>query len=112
MSKALIEKIRRARELKVPVNGKNYTIRRPTDAEAVEMPSTRAFDFVCAFVVGWDLVELDLIPGGGPEAVPFDADLWREWVADHPDLWQPLAMAMKDAYIAHVKERGEDEKNS
>jgi hypothetical protein len=113
MSKALIEKIRRAREVKVTVDGHNYTVRRPTDLEAAELRGSMLSDgeLAARFVVGWDLTELDLVPGGAPTPVAFDADLWREFCADRRDLWGPLAAAAAEAFIAHTKEREDATKN-
>jgi len=111
MSKVLIEKLRRSREFGVLVNGKTYTVRRPTDADVVNIPGASAIDFVHRFVVGWDLTEMDVIPGGGPDPVPFDADLWAAWVDDRPDVWEPIAKALLDAYRAHAESREESRKN-
>lgn len=124
MSKALIEKLLRARETKVTVDGKTYTIRRPTELEAEKFDALTGGDpgmtnmaQKCAmaqqFVVDWDLTEIDLgIPGGNPERVPFDADLWTAYVADRRDLWVPLSNQIRAQYKKHADERGESEKNS
>jgi hypothetical protein len=111
MSKALIEKLIRARERVVAAGGHSFTIRRPTDADALAMQERAPLDFVRKFVVGWDLTELELIPGGAPEAVPFDPDLWAAWVGDHPELWEPLATQIVDDYRKHVESREAVEKN-
>jgi len=111
VSKALIEKLLRARESGVTVGERTFTIRRPTDAEAVAMTSSTDRDFVRKFVVGWNLTELDIYAGGNADKIEFDAELWSEWVADHPELWTPLAKAILDAYLAHVEARKATEKN-
>ncbi len=111
MSKALIEKLQRAREFNVKVGERTFTVRRPTDAEALEMQGEAALGFVKRFVCGWDLGEIDIVPGGTPEKVPFTRALWEEWIVDQPDLWEPLGMAVVDAYLKHTQQRGEAEKN-
>jgi hypothetical protein len=111
MSKLLIEKLLRARESDVEAGGHHFTIRRPTDADALGMQGKGPIDFVTRFVVGWDLVELDVIPGGGAEKVPFDADLWAAWIVDHPELWEALGVAIVDAYRNHATSREVAEKN-
>jgi len=111
MSKALIEKLLRARESGVDAGGHRFTIRRPTDADALGMQGKGPLDFVTKFVIGWDLVELDILPGGGPEKVAFDSELWAAWIVDHPELWEPLGYAIVDAYRLHAEARGEAEKN-
>lgn len=111
MSKALIEKILRARESLVTSGDRKFTIRRPTDAEAAGMAETSNVDMIGRHVVGWDLTEMDVIPGGSGAAVPFDPELWVVWIADHPEHWAPLVTAIKEAYIKHASTRTEAEKN-
>ena len=111
MSKALVEKLKKAREFGVTVGGNTFTVRRPTDADVINIPGANVLDYVHRFVVGWDLTEWQVIPGGGPELVPFDADLWAAWVDDRPDVWEPLGKALLDAYRVHAEEREADRKN-
>jgi hypothetical protein len=111
---SLIDKIRKARETVVTVGGHNYTVRRPTDMDMAEIAGQGGVpikEYLRRFVVGWDIKELDLIPGGGPEPVEFDSDLLVEWVSDHPDDWKPLADAIKNGYAAHVAKREATVKN-
>lgn len=110
MSK-LAEKMRRAREFDVQIEGHKFTVRRPTDAELLDLSGSKAFDFACRFVVGWDVKELDMIPGGGPDVVPFDVADWVEWLGDRSDLWEPLSKAIVDSYKAHEAATKENEKN-
>lgn len=101
---ALIEKIRKARESTVEVNGRKFTIRRPTEAEQAELfggGKVSALEIVRRFTVGWDLQEMDLFNGGNPVPVAFDADVWREYVNDVPELWEPLADAIINVIKAH-----------
>ena len=104
---SLIDKIRKAREVGVDVNGRQFVIRRPTDEEALRIgrDDTDMLGVVKRFTVGWDLTELDLIPGGSPASLPFDPLLFGEWVADQPAVWEPLAQAIMDAYKAHADKR-------
>jgi hypothetical protein len=101
MSKALVDKIRKSRESNVTIDGHTYTVRRPTDGELADMPNGLAFTLAKRFVIGWDFKELDIVPGGGPEPVPFDSAVWAEWISDRSDLWEPIARPMIDAYKAH-----------
>lgn len=107
----LLERMQKARERDVTVDGRRYTIRRPTDADAIAMTSRAPLDFARAFVVAWDVREMDLVPGGTDAPAPFSPELWRAYVDDRPQLWEPLAVAVLDEYRRHVKERGDDEKN-
>jgi len=108
---ALADKIRRARETQVEAGGYVFTIRRPTDAEAMSLGKASVMDLVTRFVVGWNLKEIDLIPGGSPVDAPFDGDAFGEWVADQPETLSVLAAAIVDAYKAHSAKRSEAEKN-
>ena len=108
---ALIDKIRKARETTIQINGKTWTIRRPTDEEAVQLGQSGLLDMVKRFVIGWELTELDLIPGGDGSAVKFDAALFAEWVADQPDVWEPLGAAILEAYKTHAEKRDAALKN-
>lgn len=111
---SVVDKLRKAREQLVPVGGFDFTIRRPTDVEANALRvggklSTAAF---IPFVVGWGSVkEIDLIPGGDPHPLEFDADACKEWLSDRPDLLTPLANVIMDAYLAHVAKLKEISKN-
>lgn len=86
-----------------------FTLQRPTPAEVLLARAGRqAIDlpFVAAHVVGWSGVqESDLVPGGDPEPVAFDAALFKAWMDDEPDLWAPLSKALVDAYQSHEEAR-------
>lgn len=111
MSKALIDRIRKQRELKVEVNGFTFIARRPTDLDMTKLESAR--DLGQRFVVGWEgFTENDVAGGGGTDIVPFDADLWAEVWADHTEFWDPISTAIVEAYKAHVAARETVRKNS
>lgn len=98
----LVDKIRRARESVVAVGAFRFTVRRPTDAEAVGLRAMTFQEIVTDFVVGWDGVrEIDLIPGGNPEPVAFDREVWAEWSADRPELWEPIVQEVLESYKRH-----------
>lgn len=112
MSQALIIQMRRAREGRVAIGDHTFIFRRPTDAEATSLLTAKSFELATRFVIGWDGVqEQHLIPGGTPDKVAFDADLWREWCADRPDFWTPIAEAIIRAYNAHDAELEARRKN-
>lgn len=111
---SLIDKIRKARETTVTVGGHTYTVRRPTDMDMAEIAGMGGMPvkaLLHRFVIGWDLQEIDLIPGGNPVPVDFDADLMGEWFADRPDDWADLVKTIKDAYSDHVSRRSASVKN-
>lgn len=100
---SLVDKIRRAREQIVEVGGYRFTVRRPTDLEMIEARGEFRPRWGLQFIVGWDgVTEADIIPGGSPVPVPFDAAVCAEWLTDRPDLLTPLIEAAMRAYVAHV----------
>lgn len=111
MADALIEKMRRARERVVEVGTLKFTIRRPTAEDVARMKGWDDYEPLKRFVVGWSLAEMDLHAGGGPEKALFTEDRWREWVADHPEVWTPIGTAIVESYEAHITANGNDEKN-
>ncbi len=104
---SLIAKLKKSRETEVQAGKFTFTIRRPTDLEVVNLRSQilKQGDIMAQFVVDWlGVHELDIIPGGNPVPVPFDSELFINWVADHPDLWSPLTDAILTAYSAHQEQ--------
>lgn len=103
----LAKVLRKQREFPVKIGKFTFTVRRPTDVEAIEI-HTKAMDFsqlAQAYVVGWDGVTEDDIRGGGGSTVasPFDLEDWREWCADRPDFWQPIGNALWEKYSQHIQ---------
>jgi hypothetical protein len=111
----LIEKMRKARETRLAIGDKTFTIRRPTDLEATEMrySGTReAVQGIARFVVDWKgVTELDLYPGGEGKEAPFDSDLFVLWLEDHPEIWEDLINGVMAAYKAHEAKREAVTKN-
>lgn len=111
---SLLDKIRKARETQVEVNGHTYTVRRPTDMDMAEISGHGGVpvkELMRRFVIGWDLKEIDLISGGNPVPAPFDAELLVEFMADRPDDWADLVKTVKDGYADHVARREAAAKN-
>ena len=108
----LADKIRKARESTVEVGGYTFTVRRPTDLEMFELQGSVSAGRLLPFVVGWSGVkELDLVPGGDPHPLPFDAAACAEWLADRPDLLGPIVSALVDRYAQHTEALGVAAKN-
>ena len=112
----LIERIRTARQQRVPSRGKIFIVRRPTDLEAMELREAGGIkqgELITRFVCGWEeFTELDLVPGGGPDAVAFDAALFAEYIADHPEHWPAIVDAVMGGYQTHQDARADTVKNS
>jgi len=110
----LIEKLRKARQQQITVEGVHFTVQRPTDLQIAEQGANnfRQSDVLQQYVVGWDQVtEITLgIPGGTASPVPFDSALFVEWVADNPNFWGPLCDKITELYQQHIKKLAANEK--
>lgn len=108
---SLADKIRKSRETGVDVSVFRFTIRRPTDQEAVNLKEATFIEIAQKFVVGWSGVkEVDLFSGGEGKEIAFDADAWHEWCADRPDFWQPITTAVLEEYHRHRASQDETKK--
>lgn len=109
---SLIDKMRRAREFSVAAGGYTFTLRRPTDLEWIEIAGQGQARAVLPFVIGWEGVkESDLLPGGDPHPLPFDATACQEWLADRVDLLPNLLDAFVKSYEGHLQARTDAAKN-
>lgn len=109
----LIKRLRENRKGKVTVGKFTFTYRRPTDREAAEWYRSGAkdADIYLNYVSDWgDVTEDDVIGGGGSDALAFDLGLWREWVVDRTDFWEPIVIAVIGAYREHQKSMEDAEK--
>ena len=101
----IIDRLKKARQSKITAGSFEFTIRRLTDMEAMTMQYTstkEAVVGVMGFVIDWHgVTEGDVIPGQPGDAVPFNSDLFQEWVQDRPDLWEPLIDGVLSAYTSH-----------
>ena len=108
----LVEKIRRAREQRVPAGKHTFIVRRPTDLEMMDLSRDRRPANLLRFVVGWDgVTEADLVNGGDPHPLPFDGDACTEWLSDRMDLFAPVTNAILEAHRAHRDALEQAEKN-
>jgi hypothetical protein len=98
---AALDKRLKARKAVVELLGHRYTLRRPTARQRIEAAGGTRLDLARACVVGWDLTGLDMLPGGDASPMPFDRDLWDDWLDDAPDLWLPLIDAVEDLIARH-----------
>jgi hypothetical protein len=112
MMGVLADKFNKAREGRVAVKGHTFIYLRPTWEEAQRIPGPSAGERLLSHVIGWDGVnEIDLIPGGDPPPVPFDAEACRLWLSDRPDLAGEVAESIMKSYAAHLERLGAALKN-
>lgn len=108
---ALIDKLRKAREMRVEAGGVTFTVRRPTDLDMMELGGKVDARRLIPFVVGWENVtEGHLVKGGDPHPLPFDKDACAEWLADRPDLLAPVVEKLITAYSEHAERLAAEKK--
>ncbi len=113
MAKSLLDRVRLSRQSTVKVGAWEFTTTRPTDMDMLEISGkiTQA-SLLQRFVVGWaNVSEADIYPGGTGQPAEFSTELFAEWVADKPDLWNPLTDAIIGSYRAHKDEVEDSAKN-
>jgi hypothetical protein len=83
-------------------DGKRLRFRRPLIAHTLVMHRATALEGVVSASVAWEgFTEADFLPSGGSDAVPFDADLWRDVAADRLDWLIKVDTAIADAIKAY-----------
>lgn len=115
MSKQLLERLRKSREIRIEVGHRTFIAMRPTDLEMVglhrlvgEAQVRRALDFV----VGWSgVTEDDIVGGATMDPVKFDPELWAVYSADHSEIWNPIADKIFEAYNAKIGAEADAAKN-
>ncbi len=90
-----------SRRSRVKWKDKVFVITRPKPYQIHEMVSTgkdKQMDVFERFVIGWEgFTALDLYPGGDNTKIPFDTELFIDWVEDNPDCWAALTKAITEA---------------
>lgn len=106
---ALVDKLRKAREIQIEAGPFVFTARRPTDLEMVRLQEAH-MEGLLSHVVGWakkdgsPVSEIDLgLPGGEPHPLAFDADACREFLEDRVSLATVVVQKVVDAYNAHFR---------
>ena len=103
---AILQKMLRAREVRIVAgtNGQHtFIARRPTPIERQEkFKGDNPSRGILSLVVGWEgVTEGDLLPGGDPHPLPFDAAACAEWLSDRPDLFAAVVDGIVKAYEAY-----------
>lgn len=112
--KRLAAKMRKAREFEVTAGGFKFICRRPTETAFYDQiageGSTERF---MPFVVGWSGVkEMDVINGGDPHPLAFDAEVCKEWLSDRADIYSVLISAIYKSFNEYSARQAEAAKNS
>jgi hypothetical protein len=104
---SLVDQLRKSREKIVKSGEFELTIKRPTDYDAVKFAKMEQLEILTEFVEGWNVKEIDIVPGGTSEVAPFSKELFREWIKEDLNLWNPLIEQIQAAYLDHKKEKDE-----
>lgn len=111
MSQQLIDQIRKRRQVRVTLGSITLTFCRPTDLEVAGAGRFTKKDLLTDFVESWEgVLERDILPGESDAAVTFSAELYGEWIADHPEHWDAISGAILDAYKQHRLDRADQTK--
>lgn len=108
----LADQIRKARESTIEAGGYTFTVRRPTALQLAEWRGLSGLQWLTRVVVGWNVPEHELVPGGGGKVPPFDAEAFVEWAGDRPDVFAEIAQQAQALIEAHYATEGAAEKNS
>ena len=103
MKRLTLDRYKQSGQTRVEAGGFTFVVQRPTQAEVYASADRRIdIEFVARHVVGWEgVLESDLVPGGDPEPVEFDAAVLAAWLADRADLWAPLTDAVVTSFRAY-----------
>lgn len=107
---SLADRIRAAREQWVTAGGHEWLVRRPTALQIAEF-AQRPVDVVFLAVVGWKIPESALVPGGSGRVAEFDAEAFREYASDRPELLMSLSDLVQKQIAAHREKLETAEKN-
>lgn len=98
--------------------GRKFTLRRLGDLAVARLREKHAGDssafvveLVRQTVVGWDMDEAGLYPGGGDSPVEFDSDLFMTWVEDQPEVFRALTDRVLEQLAARRAAREASAKN-
>lgn len=111
----LIEKIRQARVVRIPVDKMIFIARRPTVEEfaSIYRDGLKDPDIARKFVTGWEnVLERDIFKDGDETVIPFDSEVWSEFIADHPKIWEAVTKQVLQSTQEHIKSLADSEKNS
>lgn len=110
------DKIRKAREFSIEVApGKRITLLRPRETDAAQFRSgiDALLSSSCKFVVGWDLLESDVMPRGvgSSDPLPCDPDTVAEVLGDNSEWLAKVWNALIESANERAKQKADAAKN-
>jgi hypothetical protein len=94
--------------------GKRLKIRRPAETEFGALVRGVGLEHVKSCVVGWDgFTEVDLYGSevGASDEVPFDTDLWAEYIADRAKHAGAVSQKIAEVISQYLADRKEAQGN-
>lgn len=94
--------------------GLRVRYRRPLEAEMHRFVAGVTVEHVCDYVVAWDGFTEAVLLGaavGASDAVPFDRELWAEWVRDRSEVATAVAIEIARVMQQHLEQRTAAAKN-
>jgi hypothetical protein len=90
-------------------DGLRVQMERPREAEMPRFAHGVQVDDVAACACDWQgFTEATLVgAAGSSQALPFDTDLWGEYVRDNVAAVQACALALADAITAHLQRKAD-----
>jgi len=94
--------------------GRRLQIRRPPELEMADLAGGVRLEHVTRHACGWSGFTEAVLLGpsqGSDTSVPFHADLWAAYAADHAEDAAKACQALADVVSSYLKRRAETAKN-
>ena len=110
---SLAEKMRESRKVVVEVGKIKFFGRRPTLEEFGKLYNANANSYEIArkYINDWEVTEKDLFPEGSKDSVPFDAELFAEYIVDSPVAAEKIRDALVNALNGYLETKESLKKN-
>ena len=110
---SLTERMKESRKVSVTVGKMKFFGRRPTLEEFGKLYNANANSYEIArkYINDWEVTEKDLFPEGSKDSVPFDADLFAEYISDSPESAEKIRDALVNALNSYLETKESLKKN-
>ena len=99
----VLKKRHEGRERWIEIDGKRLLLRRPTGG-AIAKTQASGEELIKISLVGWELTELDIMPGGTDQRAPFHIDLAMDWLEDNPEAYAKVVNEIIELINAYNKQ--------
>lgn len=109
----LAEKMKESRKVVVTVGKLKFYGRRPTLEEFGRLYNANANSYEIArkYIYDWEVTEKDLFHEGAKESVPFDVELFSEYISDAPETAEKIRDALVNALNGYLETKESLKKN-